>query len=161
MERFTSSRPALCIRHYLLGFVTLEGSDLYEILWYGVKYSRSLQNPRDTGPSPKLGDQHQPIRLAHLLVSSLGCGCTHPTHLTGDETESIQPLVCLQLCPCRLPRVGFLRVTLTEGRALSVQRRGTPGHPYPLICASLYLTQPPPPPPPPLPWGPSQGCAPF
>ena len=68
MERFTSSRPALCIRHYLLGFVTLEGSDLYEILWYGVKYSRSLQNPRDTGPSPKLGDQHQPIRLAHLLL---------------------------------------------------------------------------------------------
>ena len=159
MERFTSSRPALCIRHYLLGFVTLEGSDLYEILWYGVKYSRSLQNPRDTGPSPKPGDRHQPIRLAHLLVSSLGCGCTHPTPLTGDETEGIQPLVCLQLCLCWLPRVGFLRVTLTEGRALSVQRRGTPGHPHPLICASLYLTQPPPPPP--LPWGPSQGCAPF
>lgn len=47
MERFTSSRPALYIRHYLLGFVTLEGSDLCELLWYGVrKYGRSLLEPQ-------------------------------------------------------------------------------------------------------------------
>ena len=101
--------------------------------------------------------------LLTALVSCLPCVLLlhfqSSQHFTGDETEGIQPLVCLQLCLCWLPRVGFLRVTLTEGRALSVQRRGTPGHPHPLICASLYLTQPPPPPP--LPWGPSQGCAPF
>lgn len=109
MERFTSSSPALCIRHDLLGSVTLEGNDLCELLWYGVRiYGRSLWNPRDTGPSPKPGSRHQPIRLAHLLVSSLSCGCIHPTHLTGDETKGIQPLVCLQLCPCRSSRVGFL-----------------------------------------------------
>ena len=122
MERFTSSRPALCIRHYLLGFVTLEGSDLYEILWYGVKYSRSLQNPRDTGPSPKLGDQHQPIRLAHLLAQT--------------EDRGLFPL------PVGWGSVGRLRGTQAWGpcsKQHTPTGRPAPGGPaHPRRVGSLY-----------------------